>query len=244
MRLCALLFRVCCLLVASSPAFAHRPYYTQVEKIRLPNGDIGEVRLLNGDEIMVADPVRAVIVDPQNKLLALSPKTHAMAVSCDADRHCLIVDLIHDRVFELDPATFASGPTQPSVSPGERTEDWDLESASGNWGFVVRAATGSERWAANWTFANETRAASILVVILGALGGVCLVPIRLSVATPRFRLLLQSILFVGGLLVFMGLAGFVFLMVVVGGGSLDFSLLAFVVGACFSWFATRAIGRR
>ena len=50
------------------PAFAHRPYYTQVEKIRLPNGDIGEVRLLNGDEIMVADPVRAVIVDPQNKL--------------------------------------------------------------------------------------------------------------------------------------------------------------------------------
>ena len=86
---------------------------TVEQPIRLPNGDIGEVRLLNGDGIMVADPVRAGIVDPQNKLLRRpARKRMRWQFACDADRHCLIVDLIHDRVFELDPAPhLRNGPT-------------------------------------------------------------------------------------------------------------------------------------
>jgi len=33
------------------PAQAHSPYFTQAEKIVLPNGKMGELRLLHGDGI-------------------------------------------------------------------------------------------------------------------------------------------------------------------------------------------------
>ena len=79
-----------------------------------------------------------------------------------------------------------------------------MESARGNWGFVVSSGYRLRTMGRELDVRQSSRAASISVVILGAVGGVCLVPIRLSVATPRFRLLLQSILFVGGLLVFVG----------------------------------------
>jgi hypothetical protein len=38
-----------------SPAIAERPYYAEVEKIRLPNGDIGEAGILNCNGIFGPD---------------------------------------------------------------------------------------------------------------------------------------------------------------------------------------------
>ena len=39
------------LLFAADAALAHRPYTTQVRKVALPEGQLGEVRLLHGDGI-------------------------------------------------------------------------------------------------------------------------------------------------------------------------------------------------
>ena len=55
MRGWALLAFVVASLLAS-PAAAHRPFFTQVEAIQLPNGERGEVRLLHGDGIL--GPIR------------------------------------------------------------------------------------------------------------------------------------------------------------------------------------------
>jgi hypothetical protein len=233
MRSCSLFFCVFYLILTNSPALAHRPYYTQVEKILLPNGEIGEVRLLNGDGIFAADPVRAVIVSPQGMLLALSPKTRSMAVSCDANHHCLIVDLVDDRVFDLNPNSFRAGAAQPAITSGDRTDDWDLEAEDESWGFAVRKANASERSAANWTLARQAPGALKLFGILGALGGICLVPIRR-----------QAAISLRGLLVFVALAAFTIHIVIVGGGSMEFSLLAFGFGATFAWIATAIVKRR
>jgi hypothetical protein len=244
MKWWSLLFCVSCLTVASSPASAHRPYYTQVEKILLPNGQIGELRLLNGDGILGPDPVRAVIVSPQGRLLAISSKTHSMAISCDDDRHCLIVDLMSDRVFELDPRTFRDGAVQPAISPGDRTDDWDLEAETESWGFVTRPAGVAELSAANWALAHEIYGALIFSAILGALGGICLVPIRLSIRSRRLRLLAQAVTILGGLSVLLAFAAFSLAMVVMGGGSMKLSLSAFALGAGLAWVATTIVKRR
>jgi hypothetical protein len=244
MRSCSLFFCVFYLIFANSPALAHRPYYTQVEKILLPNGEVGEVRLLNGDGIFAADPVRAVIVSPQGMLLALSPKTRSMAVSCDANHHCLIVDLVNDRAFDLDPNSFRAGAVQPAITSGDRTDDWDLEAEGESWGFAVRKANASELSAANWTLARQAPGAFILFGILGALGGICLVPMRLSIQSRRLRLFGQAAISLGGLLVFVAFAAFTIYMVIVGGGSMEFSLLAFALGATFAWIPTAIVKQR
>jgi hypothetical protein len=61
------------IVMAASAASAHSPYYTQIAKIRFPDGQVGEVRLLHGDGIVYTDPVRPVIVDQQWRLVALGP---------------------------------------------------------------------------------------------------------------------------------------------------------------------------
>jgi len=122
------------IVMAASAASAHSPYYTQIAKIRFPDGQVGEVRLLHGDGIVYTDPVRPVIVDQQWRLVARGPKALSMIVSCNDEHRCLIVDLWQSRVLELDPASFRQGPVQPAVT-GNSTDHWELESGDESWGF-------------------------------------------------------------------------------------------------------------
>lgn len=133
------------MVVGSYPASAHRPYYTQVEKIRLPNGDIGEARLLNGDGIFGPDPVRVLILDTQGRLLARSPKSSSIRISCLEGGECVIFDLTHDKVLELEASSFRQGDRVPGVSTEERDGLWDLEDGGESWGFRIRSPLPSER---------------------------------------------------------------------------------------------------
>jgi hypothetical protein len=130
---------------ATSPASAHRPYFTQVEKLLLPNGEIGEARLLNGDGIIGPDPVRVIILDAQDRLLARSHKSRSMALSCQADRQCLIFDYSAGKVLDLVPASFRQGAPVPGLSDEARNDLWELEGGSENWGFALRSATPREK---------------------------------------------------------------------------------------------------
>ena len=126
------------ILCGSQAALAHRPYFTQIEKIRLPNGEMGEARLLNGDGILGPDPVRVVVVDAQSRLLARSRKSGSMALVCREEGPCFIFDFSAGKILDLVPASFRQGPYVPGPSDNERNNLWDLEDGSESWGFVHR----------------------------------------------------------------------------------------------------------
>lgn len=89
------------------PAAAHRPYVTQIEKIALPDGTVGEMRLLHGDGIIISDPVRAIVVGADGRLRARSVHTWAMVLMCPRVDRCRAIDLHKNRAYEIEPVTFS-----------------------------------------------------------------------------------------------------------------------------------------
>ena len=133
-------------LVAFAPANAHRPYFTQVEKILLPDGEVGEVRLLNGDGIFGPDPVRAIILDAQGHLLARSQKSTLMSIHCSQMSQCLVIDLTKDNILDLDPSSFRQAGSVPGLTDQDRSELWELEDGKESWGFAPRNPKLQERF--------------------------------------------------------------------------------------------------
>jgi hypothetical protein len=231
------------LVMAASPASAHRPYYTQIEKIRLPNGELGEVRLLNGDGIFFTDPVRPIIVDQHSRLVARGPKALSLAVSCDNDHRCVIVDLWKSRVLELDPASFRQGPLQPAVTRGP-TDDWNLEDGDESWGFSTRDATSDEMWAANLVLAREQRGGLILVAFLAGLGALFLVPIRLDIVSKRRRFFTRAALLLVGSALFCFFTAASLWMATLGGLTFELWILSVATGACTVWMIAALVKTR
>ncbi|MEO0915081.1 MAG: hypothetical protein AAFY59_19200 [Pseudomonadota bacterium] len=91
------------LVALAGPGEAHRPYFTQTEDL----GDGLRLRLLHGDGLIGPDPVRAIIVDEDGILLALSPLSVSLRLVCDGSegqRSCVAYDAVTPRVFEIDRA--------------------------------------------------------------------------------------------------------------------------------------------
>ncbi|MGO4387320.1 hypothetical protein AB4Y85_07260 [Microvirga sp. 2YAF29] len=128
----------------SAPAWAHRPYFTQVEKVRLPDGEMGEARLLNGDGILGPDPIRAIIVTAEGRLLARSHKSHSMTIICREEGQCLIFDFAAEKILEPVPSSFRQGPLVPGLADSDRDELWELEDGLENWGFASRDLSTGE----------------------------------------------------------------------------------------------------
>jgi len=228
---------------ASGPALAHRPYYTRIETIRLPTGEIGELRLLNGDGIVFTDPVRPLLVSSEGRLLARGTKAHSIAVSCDDNHRCLIADLWNERVYELDPGSFRQGPMQPKVTDGDRTDDWNLEGGDEAWGFTTRDATASELLQANLALAKECLSRLVFIAVFAGLGALAMVPIRLSIRSRLVRLLARTGLFVAGLLVFLLFSIVALWFSILGGLTFELWLIPTTVGASVVWIAAW-IGKR
>jgi hypothetical protein len=136
--------------IMASHADAHRPYFTVIEKISPPGGQPGEMRLLHGDGIFFADPVRVLVLDEEGRAVALSPLTSIQSLVCPEERKCLAVDLEGKRAFELDPATFRISPVRQE-SDGLR----DLEAEEASWGFRTRDASHLEILRGNINLAKE-----------------------------------------------------------------------------------------
>jgi hypothetical protein len=221
--------------IASAPAFAHRPYYSQIESIHLADGEIGQVRLLHGDGIFFTDPVRPLIVNSKGQLVARGPKAHSIVISCSGDRRCLIVDLWEERVYDLEPGSFRQGPVQPAVRDGDRTDDWDLEDDDENWGFAMREASARELLTANLVLARRSVSGLVMVAALAGIGAFALVPFRLNHQSRYIRLFARIILLLVGSMIFLFLITVTFWFSMLNGLSFEIWLVPTLLGAGSVW---------
>lgn len=229
--------------IPSSSALAHRPYFTDVETIRLPDGTMGEARLLNGDGILGPDPVRVLILDAGGRLLARSRKSVLMALSCRGDRRCLIFDLSRGKVLDLEPSSFRQGAAVPGAD--DRDNLWDLEDGEEAWGLAPREPTPGERLKSYGLLLRKCLPA---IVINGLVGIACaliaLATLRLGKAKPtRTAGTAAAILAVLGLI-----GGGLFLVLIsglfshLGGLSIALWLLSLGLGAGVVLFAAHIAG--
>ncbi|MBJ6124415.1 hypothetical protein [Microvirga splendida] len=231
-------------MIASMPALAHRPYYSQVERIRLADNEIGEVRLLHGDGIFFTDPVRPLIVDAKGRLVARGPKARSIVISCSDEHECLIVDLWDERVYDLEPGSFRQGPVQPEVRDGDRTDDWDLEDGDENWGFTMREAGAREILTANLILARQSIFGVGMIAVFAAIGAFALVPFRLNHRSRRVRLFVRIILSLVGSMIFLFLVIVTFWLSMLNGLSFELWLVPTVLGAGAVWLAAGIVRRR
>jgi hypothetical protein len=196
--------------ICASPAFAHRPYFTQVETIRLPNGEMGEARLLNGDGILGPDPVRVVVIDGQGRLLARSHKSRSMALACRREGQCLIFDFSAGKILDPIPSSFHRGPVVPGLSDRERDGLWELEDGSESWGFARRDPSFAERVLGYRSMLSSRLPEVIFTVVIGALCALlaaAAIVIARAVRTRYFETLMAAfaILLIAGMGLFLAL---------------------------------------
>jgi len=158
-------------LAATGPASAHRPYFTEAQPILLPDGQRGEMRIIAGDGIVVADPVRIIILDAESRLIARGPKTLLLSLVCDAPLRCHGYDHSSGEIIEPDPMTFGQkGSHVPPFS--ERDNLWDIEDGEATWGVKVRPASWVEWLLAEWSqWRGTSPLAYGLFVSLGLIAG-------------------------------------------------------------------------
>lgn len=181
-------------LVASAPASAHRPYFTRVEKIVLPDGQPGEMRLLHGDGIIVSDPIRILVLDAEGRLLARSRQSQTLTMVCEGGGRCRGVDLGAGAALELDPASFRSdGPLVPGLGDRDRDGLWSLERGEEGWGFKARRIRAHEKVWAEFSLARQHFAFMAFLVALGFVAaGLALVGPRRPLGGQTWRLVLWA----------------------------------------------------
>jgi hypothetical protein len=124
----------------SSSAFAHSPYFGQIERMVHPKFAIVKFAVLYGDGVLLGDPSRVVIIDSAGYLLAATPLSKAFIVRCDrADgaSTCRIYDALRGLVFEPNYDQWARrGIIEEEGKPTAYPEWMDIE-----YGFTKRLAT-------------------------------------------------------------------------------------------------------
>ncbi|MGB0967744.1 MAG: hypothetical protein ACPGUX_06135 [Halocynthiibacter sp.] len=123
-------------------AMAHAPYYTQVGTFQTESGAEFSIKLLHGDGILGSDPVRAIVVNADGQVHAVSPLAGQLFLLCDGSvSGCNVYDGATREVHELNLADWWAGgmtveeSSKPSLHPFDMGEDY---------GFVQRQATIGE----------------------------------------------------------------------------------------------------
>lgn len=170
-RLITSLSAVFLVLVGIESAWAHRPYFTQVERVVLPNGQPGELRLLHGDGIFGPDPIRVLVLDADSRLIARSYESTFFHLVCGPTPECKIFDFHNDTIMELDPQTFRVGGIVQSVGDPERERLWQFIIGNDVWGFRSRPASVLEQMEGNWALLVKHWGIFAFTTMLGALAG-------------------------------------------------------------------------
>lgn len=184
---------------AGQPASAHSPYFTQIEKIDLPDGTQGEMRLLHGDGILVSDPVRVIAVDSLERLIAQSERGYVASIICPVPRKCIAY--LDDRILELTPAA-EPGPVIANALRNPENQRWELEGAKESFGFSARDASFQENVAVSYGLAKRNLFLTAIHAALGALSA--LVIICLVILPMRRDRILRSALFTALALIAIG----------------------------------------
>lgn len=126
--------------LSCGPAAAHRPYFAQSEAMSATEHPSVMLKLLSGDGILFADPVRAVVVDRDGTLLAASPSSTSLRIHCDRQRHCLAYDDLTRTVYTpVEDQWRSEGTVEQDGVPQRYPED--IVAA---FGFAEREATLGE----------------------------------------------------------------------------------------------------
>lgn len=152
-------------------AQAHSPYFSTAGKIILPNGKPGELRLLHGDGVFWADPIRVLALDEEGRMIARSPPSPSIAMSCLHAR-CRVFDLAEDVVLELDPTTFRTGALVPAIDNADRSLNWEIYGADNeSWGWGRRKAGFLELIWGNLALARRTGMCIGFTIMAGFVAG-------------------------------------------------------------------------
>jgi hypothetical protein len=98
--------------LATMPALAHSPYFGQKERIDHQEFGIVNFAVLYGDGIIGPDPSQVVVFDSQGYLLAATPLSTSLFISCDhsaRNSNCVVYDKIRGLKFEAKKAHWARG---------------------------------------------------------------------------------------------------------------------------------------
>lgn len=162
------------------------PDLRRVQPILLPDGQRGEMRIVAGDGLF-ADPVRLVILDGANRLIARSPRTRWLSLVCDAPLRCHGYDHGSGEVIAPDPASF--GRDGPVLHPLDEQDDLgEVESGEAVWGVTIRPATWRQWLSAESSLLARTPPAMLgIFAALGLVAGLCGIGIRGLGSTPPSR---------------------------------------------------------
>jgi hypothetical protein len=128
--------------ISAQPALAHSPYFGQSEQLPLNEGKTFALKLLYGDGIFASDPVRAIVVDRELRVRALSPLALKLHIICrlpENERPCVVYDRLTGLVYQPDPETWETGPVIEAY--GRPLQDAYPEHMGVAFGFKQRPAT-------------------------------------------------------------------------------------------------------
>lgn len=123
------------------PASAHRPHFSESGTVSAEGYPVVQIKLLRGDGIFFADPIRAVVIGQNGELLAASPLSRALHLFChDGARRCRVYDDLTFKIYEPKADQWqAKGLIEQDGEPQQYPEDMD-----GDFGFSERQATLAE----------------------------------------------------------------------------------------------------
>ncbi|WP_039017245.1 hypothetical protein [Halocynthiibacter namhaensis] len=137
------LFRVISLVFAfwAQGVWAHSPYYTQTAPFQTESGRQFSIKLLYGDGVLGPDPVRAIVVDTEGQVHAVSPVATQFIIFCDGTvSGCGVYNGVSGEIHELAPeAWFAAMVVEDAGQPFNYPEDMDA-----SYGFLTRDAIWGE----------------------------------------------------------------------------------------------------
>lgn len=136
-------------------AAAHSPYYTQTERLSW-GGDRGaEIKLLHGDGIFFADPIRAVVVDTNGKLLAASPLSITLFIFCDRSNgrsDCIAYDELRQLIYTPNRSSMQTTQLleidgKPQEYPEFQMEDYGFDTRNASFFEIIKfEALSVFRW--------------------------------------------------------------------------------------------------
>lgn len=211
--------------VEVAPGTAHAPFFGQTEQIILPDGRVGEMRLLYGDGIIISNPARVIVLDSDNRLIGYSNETFSEhTIFCSADRRCVGYRHDDNTVLEFIAKESFIGPV---VTDGLSTDLWRKRDDRVN--MDMRPPRPSEFGFANYRL--MTLNLSVSLVILGMLMGAPLLMLWYWVIGRRLGIASKVVIWVAAVVVEFILLFWSFLAAAFIGG---ISLL--------SWFLSLSIG--
>lgn len=128
------------------PAVAGLPHFSQTEPIPAIQYEAVTLRLLQGDGLLFSDPLRAVVVSNDGRLLAASPISASLGIICEGAgplRRCFAYDELTRTVYQPVEGDWQDGGVidldgKPQNFPEDLTFDFGFASRTASLGEVLR----------------------------------------------------------------------------------------------------------